>query len=37
VPVVLAVLWLAGLLLLGAGVVMLYIYGSTLARMLLGP
>ena len=37
VPVVLAVLWLAGLLLLGAGALALYIFGSTLARMLLGP
>jgi hypothetical protein len=37
VPVVLVVLWLAGVALLGAGVLTLYLYGSALARMLLGP
>lgn len=34
---VLAVLWLTGVVLLGAGVLALYLYGSALARMLLGP
>jgi hypothetical protein len=37
VPVVLVVLWLTGAVLLGAGILALYLYGSALVRMLLGP
>jgi hypothetical protein len=37
VAVVLVVLWFAGLAVLGLSVLAIYLYGSALARMLLGP
>lgn len=36
-PVVIVVLWLVGVVLLGSCALVLYIYVSALARMLLGP
>jgi hypothetical protein len=36
-PVVLAVLWLGGLVLMGSWGLVVYLYVSALVRMLLGP
>ncbi len=36
VPVILAVLWLVGMVLLGSCVLAFYLYGSALVRILLG-
>jgi hypothetical protein len=36
-PVILAVLWLGGIVLLGSCVLVIYLYISALVRMLLGP
>ena len=37
VAVVLAVLWLGGMVLLGSCMLGIYLYGSALVRMLVGP
>jgi hypothetical protein len=36
-PVILAVLWLGGMVLMGSCVLVIYLYVSALVRMLLGP
>jgi hypothetical protein len=36
-PVILAVLWLGGMVLLGSCVLIIYLYVSALVEMLLGP
>ena len=37
VPMVLVLLWIAGVVLLSSCALMLYLYGPALVRMLLGP
>ncbi len=37
VPVILALLWLVGVVLLSLCTLVLYLYGSALVQMLLGP